>query len=403
LVWNRERLISGLESGRLLPSLSPLIVQLIELASDDNSSLKEIAALIEKDPSLTIRILKLANSIFFRRQLVKSVQQAVVRIGVRQTRLLALSLLMKDTFPMGKVGAADYRRFWRLCLYQGLIAQSLAQRLKTVDAEEAFTAGFTQEIGLLVMLRAFADLDGAAEIPWYPLQHLLEWEKEQYGMDHREIGEFMLSRWKFPSSFILCQKAVVFTGEMDGLLPLAKLCGMASQLSAFICEPEACFQEVFDALELCFQVSGPLIHEVVAAALQQVDEVAQAFEVDVDSKRDAEDLAKKAGAALERLYASLPEMSLPSLTVPPLVASVQKHGDSADAVRYTRRAVERDIRAPLGAVGGFVRMLATTVDPASDQGMYIEAILSETQRLEQALTAIATPIVPPQPLASSPK
>lgn len=391
MAWNRERFISGLESGKLLPSLSPLTMQLVELASDDNSSLKEIAGLIEKDPSLTIRILKLANSIFFRRQLVKGVQQAVVRIGVRQTRLLALSLLMKDTFPMGKVGAADYRRFWRLCLYQGLMAQSLAQRLKTVDAEEAFTAGFTQEIGLLVMLRAFADLDGTVDIPWYPLHHLLEWEKEQYGMHHREIGEFMLDRWKFPASFILCQKAVSFTGEMDELLPLVKVCGMASQLSAFVCEPEAGFQEVFDALELCFDASTPLIHEVVAAVVKQVDEAAQVFEVDVDSTRDTADLAKKAGAALERLYASLPDMALPSHTAPPSVASVRRQGDSADAVRYRRRAVERDIRAPLAAVGGFVRMLATTVDPASDQYTYIRAILAETHRREQALNATTTP------------
>ncbi len=400
LVWNRERLVSGLESGKLLPSLSPLTLKLIELAADDNSSLKEIAGLIEKDPSLTIRILKLANSVFFRRQLVKSVQQAVVRLGVRQTRLLALSLLMKDTFPLGKVGAADYRHFWRLCLYQGLIAQSFAQRLKTVDAEEAFTAGFTQEIGLLAMLRAFADLDGSVSIPWYPLTRLLEWEREHYGMDHREIGGYILDRWKFPASFILCQKAVSFTGEMDELLPLVKVCGMASELSAFICEPEAPFQEVFDALELCFALPVPLIHEVVATVLQQVEEVAQAFEVDVDSTGDTADLAKKAGAALERLYASLPQMALPSLTAPPAVVSVQKQGDSPDAARYTRRGVERDIRAPLGAVGGFVRMLATTVDPESDQGIYLKAILSETQKLEEALKAIATPIQAPSLLAS---
>ena len=119
--WNKERFISGLESGKLLPSLSPLTMRLIELAADDNSSLNDIAALIEKDPSLTIRILKLANSVFFRfGNPVKTVKQAIVRIGTRQTRLLALSLLLKDTFPMSKVGAADYRRFWRLCLYQGL-------------------------------------------------------------------------------------------------------------------------------------------------------------------------------------------------------------------------------------------------------------------------------------------
>jgi HD-like signal output (HDOD) protein len=389
LAWNKERFISGLESGRLLPSLSPLTMRLIELASDDNSSLNDIAALIEKDPSLTIRILKLANSVLYRpRHLAKSVQQAVLRIGVRQTRLLALSLLLKDTFPMGKVGAADYRRFWRLCLYQGLIAQYLAQQLKMSDAGEAFTAGFTQEIGLLVMLHAFADLDGTADIPWYPLPHLLEWEKQNYGVDHREIGEFMLARWKFPASFILCQKSVVFTGEIDELLPLVRVCGMASQLSAFICEPGACLPEVFDTLELCFALPEPLIHEVVATALQQVDELAQTFEVEVDSKRDTVDLMEKARAALAQLSGSLLERHSHSDNALPSFASLQNHGDSADAVRYTLAAVEHEIRNPLTAVGGFVRMLAKTIDPTSYQGKYIKVILSETQKLEQALKGI---------------
>ncbi len=388
--WNKERFISGLESGKLLPSLSPLTMRLIELAADDNSSLNDIAALIEKDPSLTIRILKLANSVFFRfGNPVKTVKQAIVRIGTRQTRLLALSLLLKDTFPMSKVGAADYRRFWRLCLYQGLTAQSLAQQLKTGDAEEAFTAGFTLEIGLLALLHAFADLNETANVPWYPLPRLLEWEKERYGVDHREIGEFILSHWKFPASFILCQKLTALTRRVDDLLPLVKVCAMASQLSAFICEPGANLPEVFDTLEVRFKLPKPLIHEVVAATLQRVDELAQTFELEVDSKRDTDALMEKARVVLEQLSDKLPEQQPPSDTgfLPP--AEPQSLGDSTNAVRHTLETVEHEIRDPLTAVGGLVRRLAKTIDPASDQGKYVQVILAETERLEQALKGLA--------------
>jgi HD-like signal output (HDOD) protein len=386
VAWNKERFISGLESGKLLPSLSPLTMRLIELAADDNSSLNDIAALIEKDPSLTIRILKLANSVFFRfGNPVKTVQQAVIRIGTRQTRLLALSLLLKDTFPMSKVGAADYRRFWRLCLYQGHTAQSLAQQLKTGDAEEAFTAGFTLEIGLLALLHAFADLNETADIPWYPLPRLLEWEKERYGVDHREIGEFILSHWKFPAGFILCQKSTALTRRVDNLLPLAKVCAMASQLSAFICEPGANLPEVFDTLEVLFKLPKPLIHEVVAGTLQRVDELAQAFELEVDSKRDTDALMEKARAALAQLSAKLPEQQPPSDAGPLFPTAPQSPGDSANAVRHTLETVEHEIRDPLTAVGGLVRRLAKSIDPASDQGKYVQVILAETERLEQAL------------------
>jgi HD-like signal output (HDOD) protein len=391
VAWNKEELIRGLESGKLLPSLSPLTMRLIELASEETSSLGDIASLIERDPSLTIRVLKLANSVFFRYgNPAKTVRQAVVRIGIRQTRLLALSLLLKDTFPLRKVGAADYRRFWRLSLYQGLIAQSLAQELKIGDREEAFTAGFTLEIGFLVLLHVFLDhRNDPAEIPWYPLSQLLEWEKENYGMHHREIGEFILTYWKFPASFILCQKSSALIRKVDGLLPLVRVCAMASQLSAFICEPEARLSEVFDTLEYGFALPRALIHEVVTRTLQQVDEVGQTFEVEVDSKRDTEALMEKARAVLAHLSGKLREGHPSSVAGPPSPASLSEPGDDgAKAVAPALESIEHEIRDPLTVVGGLVRMLARTIDPASDQGRYIKVILAETERLEQALKGI---------------
>jgi HD-like signal output (HDOD) protein len=368
-------------------------MRLIELAADDNSSLKDIAALIEKDPSLTIRILRLANSVFFRYgNPTKTVRQAVVRIGVRHTRLLALSLLLKDTFPMKKVGAVDYRRFWRLCLYQGLIAQSLAQRLEIGDAEEAFTAGLTLEIGLLVLLHAFVDPNEPVEIPWYPLSGLLEWEKQKYGVDHREIGEFILTRWKFPASLILCQKPTTTARTIDELVPLVRLCATASRLSAFICEPEASLPEVFETLEFRFRVPKPLIHEIVATALRKVEDLSRTFEVEVHSERDTELIMKKARAALAQLSGKLFEQRSPLDTKLPSAAS-RRPGDSTDAVRYTLEAVEHEIGNPLTAVGGLARMLAKTIDPTSEQGGHIRAILSETERLEQAVKQIGQTIM----------
>jgi signal transduction histidine kinase len=164
---------------------------------------------------------------------------------------------------------------------------------------------------------------------------------------------------------------------------------MASQLSAFICEPGANLPEVFDTLEVRFKLPKPLIHEVVAATLQRVDELAQTFELEVDSKRDTDALMEKARVVLEQLSDKLPEKQPPSDTgfLPP--AEPQSLGDSTNAVRHTLETVEHEIRDPLTAVGGLVRRLAKTIDPASDQGKYVQVILAETERLEQALKGLA--------------
>jgi HD-like signal output (HDOD) protein len=57
-----EKLKKQIESGYSLPALSPVAVKLVEIASDDSCSLNDLTSLIEKDPSLAVNLLKMANS-----------------------------------------------------------------------------------------------------------------------------------------------------------------------------------------------------------------------------------------------------------------------------------------------------------------------------------------------------
>ncbi|MFO7736851.1 MAG: HDOD domain-containing protein, partial [Desulfatiglandaceae bacterium] len=104
-----------------LPSLSPLVIQLVELAADDRSSARDLAAVIEEDPGLTTRLLRLVGSAFFARpERVTSVSQAVVLLGFKRVRIMALSISLRDMFPMGRQGGMDYDLFWKTSLYRAL-------------------------------------------------------------------------------------------------------------------------------------------------------------------------------------------------------------------------------------------------------------------------------------------
>ena len=143
-------LLQRLESGYSLPVLSLVAIRLVELASDEECSVNDLVSLIEKDPSLAIRLLKVANSAFFRTaEPATTLRQAVIRIGFQQLRIMALSLSFRDTFPMGTIGGFDYERFWRASLYRALMAKSLAEQIGTCNPEEAFVAGLTLGVGFL--------------------------------------------------------------------------------------------------------------------------------------------------------------------------------------------------------------------------------------------------------------
>lgn len=131
-------------------------MKLVELASDEKSSSMDLVSLIDKDPPLAARLLKLANSAFFSsRNPVSALNQAVVRIGFNRLRVMALSISLRDTFPMGKVGPLNYEKFWTISLYRALISKSLADAIKSSNTDEAFTSGLLMEIGLLIFFDIF--------------------------------------------------------------------------------------------------------------------------------------------------------------------------------------------------------------------------------------------------------
>ncbi len=381
--------LETLSEKHILPSLSSVVVALIELAANDETSVGQIADLITKDPSLTARMLKLANSAFYRtRYPAATVLQAVARIGVRQTRLFGLSVSLKDAFPLRRGGPIDYGRFWRLSLYQGLLARWLARALNVGDPEEAFTAGLTMEIGLLALVRACAngtrlDLD-------CPLTSLLAMEQELYGIHHRQIGESLLRSWRFPERIVACQQSFAYTENLTELSDLARICAIAGELSTFICEPHADLRELFDTVEAFFGLSKGVVIEAVGAALEHVCEIAEAFDVPVDSTKDTIELMEKANRALARLASGLLE-STPTESLS-LSDTVSESKQKPDAARVSLEAAAHKILNPVQALGRFARRLAKTIEPTSREGAYVRVIMSETARLEQALYGMDTDV-----------
>ena len=139
----------------------------------------QIVRIIEQDPSLTVRLLNLSNSALFGTgSPIATLSRAVMKLGHNQIKLMALSISLRDAFPMGKVDQFDYELFWRVSLYRGLIAKSLAQQSKAANPEEAFLCGLTMEIGLPILFDlCIRGRNNQFNLDLEPLEELLEKEK----------------------------------------------------------------------------------------------------------------------------------------------------------------------------------------------------------------------------------
>ena len=111
------------------------------MVDDPNASAAQIGKVIEHDPALTARMLKVANSVAFGSvNTIASVTQAAARLGIKQVRNISMTLsvinLLKDS------GTIDYTRYWKHCLSVAFAAQIMAKKAKRYAGSRYFHCGY---------------------------------------------------------------------------------------------------------------------------------------------------------------------------------------------------------------------------------------------------------------------
>ena len=191
-------LIASTSELRSLPSTT---LQLTSLLDDDTVDAGSVLAIIEKDPSLTSNLLKLANSAFYglRRQ-VGTTREALVMLGNKTVVNLAFAASMGDILR-GPLAAYRLGRneTWHHALGTALAASEIIKLDEGgISAKErAFTSGLVHDIGKLLLNRPLKQ-----ELTQLPVDgtfgEMMAGEKQILGFDHAEAGARLGESWNFP-------------------------------------------------------------------------------------------------------------------------------------------------------------------------------------------------------------
>lgn len=222
MAGDRQRLFELVER---MPTFSQSVLRILEITSTGEAAPKELVRLVEHDPILTMKVLKLVNSAYFGlgRQ-VTSIKQGVVYVGVNTVKHLAITIAAIGSLPRENAAGFDMDAFWTHSLVTGAAARLIAQRrgVPRNDSTEYFIAGLLHDIGQVVLAHGMPDDYGKVLVAARERQApLITLEREVLGTDHAETGSLLGTHWKLPTSFI---DTIANHHDATGEKPLSPLC-----------------------------------------------------------------------------------------------------------------------------------------------------------------------------------
>ena len=184
-----------------LPALPEVVAELLQALRRDSLSAQRCISLIERDPALAGRTLRLANSAFYGVSgRVGSVGDAVRLLGLRTVAGVLAAVSLQGTLGVAGCAGFSLQRHWQQAVATALAARCLAAAAG-LDTEQAFLAGLLQDSGQLV-LAALAPLHAdhamaQAKASGQPIETV---EQAQLGVAHPQLGALLMRHWHLPEA-----------------------------------------------------------------------------------------------------------------------------------------------------------------------------------------------------------
>lgn len=296
-----------------LPSLPVVGIKIIEAVRGEDYSVKELASIISADPALAARTLRMANSALYSPVTeVDSIERAVVILGARTLKNLALSFLIVRELEESASHSFDYDTFWKKSVTSAVAAETLAVELGK-RSDDTFVTALLMNVGKIVLNSCKEDeymlaLD-ESKIEGTDIATI---ERAIFDFDHQEVGMEILKKWDIPESIY---SPIAFHHESstcpEEFVETAEILRISSIVSSVYNGDRSV--EMVDRLEVIFSTGSLKLDK--ARMRGYVDEVAdkavdvlKAFDIDPGDMKPYSTLMEEANEELSSLNISYERM-----------------------------------------------------------------------------------------------
>lgn len=317
------------------PSPSRVATEIIALARDPDIEMAKVAQAVGRDPAMTAKILRIANSAFYaQRRPSQNLRQALVIIGLNAALTLALSFSLVSSMRALRPVGIDYPRFWRRALLAATAARAFGESAKVGHAEDIFLAALLQDMAVLALDRASRDFyckmkQPASHADW------VAYEVAQLGRDHAGYSAMLLKSWNLPER--IC-KTVEASHEPQSLSAtsdegrFARCVALGSDLAeaVFTTDRARSVAALAQRANTLLGMSHETFTDVVTRILNLIPETEALYETSIIDAEDAENLMAEAREllAVRNLHA-LQEVSALQATTSVLLTRTEEAEDSS--------------------------------------------------------------------------
>lgn len=187
-----------------LASFPDIYYKIKDVLASPVSSASHMADVVEKDTSLSAKLLKIVNSAFYSfPSKIDSIRRAITIIGTKELGTLAVGISAIEAFKGIPVELTNMKVFWRHSIACGVFSRLLGTYIDEVSTERLFVSGLLHDIGRLVIFRVMPEESAYTLYLSHKLvKPLADIEYEVLGFDHAEVGSALMEKWKFPSHLV---------------------------------------------------------------------------------------------------------------------------------------------------------------------------------------------------------
>jgi HD-like signal output (HDOD) protein len=297
-----ESIAKRIQDCHSLPTLPAAAIAVLQLAETSDTGIKDLAAVIAKDPALATKVLRVVNSSFYNlQQPVTSITQAAALLGLHSLRSLVLGFSLANSLR-SQSGGFDHLDYWRRSMYAATAARLIASRVMPDQADNCFVAALLMDLGALLLDQLIGEQYAAVYGRAKTHTDLPILETHAFGMTHAEAGAVLAGHWKLPDALRIPIQSHHMPREVDSpdMRKICEVISLAGRCADVFVAPDsagviACVRRVCASV---YKMDDDSADALLCEIGRKTAELAPLFDVQLNSASSYEGILERASEQL---------------------------------------------------------------------------------------------------------